>query len=141
MQHRVRRHGRPGPAAPPTDDPAALKAELGRLREENRRLAMEREILKSDGLLRRREGLRFESIRDHRDEFPVALMCDVLEVSRAGHYARLARPESPRAARMAELSRSVAEAHGASRGTSGAPRVRKAPEAGGWPAARTRWPS
>jgi transposase len=31
---------------PATDDPAALKAEIARLREENRRLALEREILK-----------------------------------------------------------------------------------------------
>ena len=47
LQHWVRRHGRPpAPAAPPPDDPAALKAENGRLREENRRLLMEREILK-----------------------------------------------------------------------------------------------
>jgi putative transposase len=58
-------------------------------------------------------------------------MCDVLEVSRAGYYAWLARPESPRAARMAELSRRVAEAHRESRGTYGAPRVHKALEAGG----------
>lgn len=33
-------------AAPPGDDPAALQAEIARLREENRRLALEREILK-----------------------------------------------------------------------------------------------
>ena len=33
-------------ASPASDDPAALKAEIGRLREENRRLLMEREILK-----------------------------------------------------------------------------------------------
>lgn len=32
--------------SPASDDPAALKAEIGRLREENRRLVMEREILK-----------------------------------------------------------------------------------------------
>jgi transposase len=48
MQHWVRRHGGAGAKAPapPPDDPAALKAELGRLREEVRRLTMEREILK-----------------------------------------------------------------------------------------------
>jgi putative transposase len=61
----------------------------------------------------------------------VALMCDVLEVSRAGYYAWLARPESPRAARMAELSGRVAEAHREARGAYGAPRVHKALEAGG----------
>src|ERR1700761_5003646 len=48
LQHWVRRHGRPrtAPPAATADAPTALKAELGRLREENRRLTMEREILK-----------------------------------------------------------------------------------------------
>jgi transposase len=48
LQHWVRRHGGPRPQAPaaPPDDPMALRAELDRLREEVRRLAMEREILK-----------------------------------------------------------------------------------------------
>jgi transposase len=46
MQHRVRRHGGAAAPAPPPDDPAALKAEVGRLREEVRRLTMGREILK-----------------------------------------------------------------------------------------------
>jgi transposase len=46
MQHWVRRFGRaPAPAAPP-GDPASLKAEVDRLRDEVRRLTMEREILK-----------------------------------------------------------------------------------------------
>ena len=48
MQHWVRRHG--GAAAmapaPPPDDPKALRAENDRLRDEVRRLTMEREILK-----------------------------------------------------------------------------------------------
>ena len=61
----------------------------------------------------------------------MALMCDVLEVSRAGYYAWLARPESPRAARMAELSGRVREAHAESRGTYGAPRVHRALAAAG----------
>jgi transposase len=34
------------PSGPAADDPASLKAEITRLREENRRLALEREILK-----------------------------------------------------------------------------------------------
>jgi transposase len=46
MQHWVRRHGGAKAPAPPPDDPAALKAENGRLRDEVRRLMMEREILK-----------------------------------------------------------------------------------------------
>lgn len=40
------RHLRGSTPAPASDDPVALKAELARLREENLRLALEREILK-----------------------------------------------------------------------------------------------
>lgn len=43
MQHWVRRHGRPGP---PPHDQDALEAEVDRLRDEVRRLTMEREVLK-----------------------------------------------------------------------------------------------
>jgi transposase len=48
LQHWVRRHGGAGAAAPapPPDDPAALKAEVQRLRDEVRRLTMGREVLK-----------------------------------------------------------------------------------------------
>jgi putative transposase len=58
-------------------------------------------------------------------------MCDVLEVSRAGYYAWLARPEGPRAARMAALAERIAEAHHEARGAYGAPRVQKALSAEG----------
>jgi transposase InsO family protein len=61
----------------------------------------------------------------------VALMCEVLQVSRAGYYAWLARPESPRAARMAALAESVAEAPREGRGAYGAPRVHRALAAAG----------
>src|SRR5438034_1156788 len=53
----------------------------------------------------------------------VAVMCDVLGVSRGGYYDRLRRPPSARAARRAELAAHVADAHAASRGTYGSPRV------------------
>jgi transposase len=47
MQYWVRRFGVPGPRPGPVpDNPAALKAENDRLRAENARLLMEREILK-----------------------------------------------------------------------------------------------
>jgi transposase InsO family protein len=58
-------------------------------------------------------------------------MCDVLGVSRAGYYAWLTRPEGPRAARMAALAESVAEAHREGRGAYGAPRVHRALKAAG----------
>ena len=42
--------------------------------------------------------MTFQFIRDHREHFPVRLMCRVLEASPSGFYDWLRRPESPRAA-------------------------------------------
>jgi transposase InsO family protein len=50
-------------------------------------------------------------------------MCHVLKVSRAGYYAWLGRPESPRAARVCGLLDSIREIHRESDGTYGSPRV------------------
>ena len=58
-------------------------------------------------------------------------MCQVLEVSRAGYYAWLGRPESPRAVHAAEVVEAIRRAHRASRRAYGSPRVHKALEADG----------
>ncbi len=50
-------------------------------------------------------------------------MCQVLQVSRAGYYAWLARPESPRAARVSALIGPIRQAHRQSDQTYGSPRV------------------
>jgi putative transposase len=50
-------------------------------------------------------------------------MCRVLEVSTSGYYAWLARPESARKLRDAELSRLIESVHDASDQTYGSPRV------------------
>jgi len=47
--------------------------------------------------------LRFEFIEQHREEWPIAVMCRVLEVSRSGFYAWKKRPESARSQRQQEL--------------------------------------
>lgn len=41
--------------------------------------------------------MSFRFIEDHRDAYPVRLMCAVLEVSPAGYYAWRERPVSERA--------------------------------------------
>ena len=43
--------------------------------------------------------MRFQFLDDHRDQFPVKLMCKVLKVSRSGYYAW--RTRSPSAREMA----------------------------------------
>ena len=46
-------------------------------------------------------------ITEHRDSFPIALMCDLLEVSRSGYYDSIGRPVSKRAERTAKIHDSV----------------------------------
>lgn len=73
----------------------SLKAELKHLRQKNKRLLLEREIFKSDGLLRQGAAMKFAWISNHAEEFPVDLMCTVLVASRSGYYAWQQRAESP----------------------------------------------
>jgi putative transposase len=61
----------------------------------------------------------------------VALMCHVLEVSRAGYYAWLGRPESPRAIHQAEVVEQIRRVHRESRQVYGSPRVYRALKAEG----------
>jgi len=58
-------------------------------------------------------------------------MCHVLEVSRAGFYAWLARPESPRAVRRAEVVEAIRRVHREGRRVYGSPRVHRALQAEG----------
>ena len=53
-------------------------------------------------------------------------MCHVLKVSRAGFYAWLGRPESPRAVHQAEIVERIRRVHRESRQVYGSPRVHRA---------------
>jgi putative transposase len=60
--------------------------------------------------------MRFRFIEDRRVDYPVRVMCDVLDVSRAGYYAWRSRPESARSVENRELledSRFIATIAGA----------------------------
>src|SRR5207245_10837666 len=63
--------------------------------------------------------------------WPVAVLCDVLEVSRSGYYAWRTRPVSARAARRAKLVEQVRVAHADSRGAYGSPRIHAELDAAG----------
>jgi putative transposase len=65
----------------------------------------------------------FEIIEKEKDEFPVSMMCGVLEVSRAGYYAWREREPSERAKKNVELAAEIVDIHQDSRGTYGSPRV------------------
>ena len=70
--------------------------------------------------------MRFQWIADHTDEFDVAMMCRVLDVSRSGYYAWRDRPPSARVLRRQTLFAQIREEHDASRQTAGAPKIKAA---------------
>jgi len=62
-------------------------------------------------------------IAHHRGQYPVRMMCRVLEVSRAGFYAWLGRSPSARARKDAEILVDIQQVHVRSRRSYGSPRV------------------
>ena len=67
--------------------------------------------------------MRFAFIATEKASYPVALMCRVLQVSRAGYYAWCQRPAAPRTLKDQTLALEVATIHRESRGRYGSPRV------------------
>lgn len=67
--------------------------------------------------------MRFELIQAKKADYPIGTLCDVLEVSRSGYYSHFQRGESKRAREDRRLTLKIREAHKASRGTYGSPRV------------------
>ncbi len=64
-------------------------------------------------------------MRAHQAEYPIRTMCRVLEVSTSGYYAWRGRRPSARASDDERLKHKIKDSHDASRGTYGAPRIRK----------------
>jgi len=75
--------------------------------------------------------VKFSFLRDHLQEYPVGICCDVLEVSRSGYYAWRRRPPSARQQRRRRLAERIAEVHRANRGVYGSPRVYQVLKAAG----------
>ena len=67
--------------------------------------------------------MRFAFIAAKMAEFPITVLCRVLEVSRAGFYASIGRSPPPRVIADEKLAVLVREAHEKSRRTYGSPRV------------------
>jgi len=64
--------------------------------------------------------MRFAFVAKHRHIWPVSWICEVLEVSRSGFHAWLARPASAREARDAQLVTAIDRSFRASDRTYGA---------------------
>ena len=82
--------------------------------------------------------MSFCFIEDHRDSYPVQLMCSVLEVSPAGYYAWRARPQSARSAANCELLTAIKRVHQDNCGRYGSPRIHIALQRQGRSASRGR---
>jgi putative transposase len=67
--------------------------------------------------------MRFTFIEQHRSEFDVSLMCDILQVSRSGYYAWRQRPVSAREMANQALLKKIKAAYAASGGRYGSPRI------------------
>ena len=82
--------------------------------------------------------MRFRFIEDHREEWPVRLICEVLDVSASGYYAWRSRSESARATANRELLEHVRRLHSQHRGRYGSPRLHAALRAEGRGVSRGR---
>lgn len=69
--------------------------------------------------------MKYAWIADHRDSFPMAVMCDVLGVSTSGYYDSRNRPPSPRAERHQRIQQAVAQVHAESHGIYGSQKIAK----------------
>jgi transposase InsO family protein len=67
--------------------------------------------------------VKFAFIKESLKEYPVRVCCCVLEVSRAGYYAWLRRPQSLRRRRQEELAVKIQAVHRENRGVYGSPRI------------------
>ena len=69
--------------------------------------------------------MRYACIAQHRDSYPLTLMCRVLAVARSGFYAWCRRPPSARAQTDARLRVAIRAIHAASQRRYGRPRIHR----------------
>lgn len=68
--------------------------------------------------------MKFAFIKENLSEiFSIGVVCEVLEVSRSGYYARLRRPQSNQSKRREELAQKIQAVHQENRSVYGSPRV------------------
>lgn len=65
-------------------------------------------------------------MQNHRSDWPLRVMCRVLQVSRNGYHAWVRRPASARSRRHDQWQSVIRQVHADSRGTYGSPRVHAA---------------
>ena len=69
--------------------------------------------------------MRFRFIEDRRGDYPVTIMCSVLDVSPAGYYAWRTRSESRRSVGNRTLLDDIKRVHRDNHGCYGSPRIHR----------------
>ncbi len=82
--------------------------------------------------------MKFGFVDEHREVWPVKMMCSALGLSASGYYAWRDRPESTRAAANRALLDDIRLIHAESSGTYGSPRVQAVLRGHGRRVGRTR---
>ena len=67
--------------------------------------------------------MRYSCIDRRRNQYPVRMMCRLLQVSHSGYYAWRIRPESQRAKTDRELTELIRQIHADSDGVYGAAKI------------------
>jgi putative transposase len=67
--------------------------------------------------------VRYRFVREHAKQFPIAMLCRVMQVATSGYYAWLRRPQSPRARVNRALAQRIKAAHEGSRKIYGRRRI------------------
>jgi putative transposase len=70
--------------------------------------------------------VKYAWITQHRDLYPIVLMCRLLDVSKAGYYAAIDRPPSPRAQRRERIHAAVRAVHAESQAIYGSYKIARA---------------
>nr|WP_173237634.1 IS3 family transposase [Legionella antarctica] len=118
----------------------AEQLEIRRLQEENKRLKMEKEILKkAGGLLCSRNEIKYSFVAQNKKTWPVDLMCQLLGITRHGYYSYQKRqrnkPDDPEHQELIDWVKNIAET---SQYCYGSRRMKNALNALGYPVGRRR---
>src|SRR5689334_9257744 len=69
--------------------------------------------------------MKYQFIEQHKQEFPVVVMCQVLGVSESGFYAWRKRPACRRQREDAQLTQEIRQVYATHRGRYGSPRIHR----------------
>lgn len=69
--------------------------------------------------------MKYQFIQQYKHEFPVVVMCQVLEVSESGYYAWLKRPACQHQREDAQIKREIQQVFSTHQGRYGSPRIQR----------------